>query len=259
VTGQAVPVPETPALVTENLDLRISGVHIVADVSLEVGHGELVGIIGPDGAGKTSLLNLLTGTLAPSAGSISMFGRDVTRMRPHSRARLGIGRTFQTSYLLLGLTVLENVRLAVQAETVRGLRVLRLVSGKDETLTRAVEAIDRVGLADRRHELAGNLSHGDRRKLELAIVLAGRAQLVLLDEPMAGVHSDDVPGLMELVREIHREQGVTVLMVEHHMHVVLGLADRVAVMHHGALLAYDVPERVMADERVQTAYVGQPL
>jgi branched-chain amino acid transport system ATP-binding protein len=250
---------DAPALLTEGLDLRISGVHIVADVSLEVRRGELVGIIGPNGAGKTSLLNLLSGTLSPSAGTISMFGRGVTRMAPHRRARLGVGRTFQTSYLLLGLSVQENVRLAVQAETVRGFRNLRLVGSRDETLTRAVEAIERVGLGDRRDDLAGNLSHGDRRKLELAIVLAGRAQLVLLDEPMAGVHSDDVPGLMDLIRQIHHEQGVTVLMVEHHMHVVLGLADRVVVMHHGALLAYDSPERVMADERVQTAYVGQPL
>jgi branched-chain amino acid transport system ATP-binding protein len=260
-TEQVPPVAgaSTPALVADGLDLRISGVHIVADVSLEVRRGELIGIIGPNGAGKTSLLNLMSGTLVPTAGTLAMFGRDVTRMAPHRRARLGVGRTFQTSYLLLGLTVLENVRLAVQAETVRGLRGLRLVGARDETLTRAVEAIDRVGLGDRRNDLAGNLAHGDRRKLELAIVLAGRAQLVLLDEPMAGVHSDDVPGLMDLIHQIHREQGVTVLMVEHHMHVVLGLADRVAVMHHGALLAYDTPERVMADERVQTAYVGQPL
>jgi branched-chain amino acid transport system ATP-binding protein len=246
-------------LALRGLGLRIGGARIVDDVSLTVAAGELVGVIGPNGAGKTSLLNLVSGTLFPTSGSIIAFGDDITRQAPHRRARRGIARTFQTSYLLLGLTVLENVRLAVQAESVRGLGRLRIVGPRDPTIARAAAALERVGLADRRDDLAGSLSHGERRKLEIAMVVATHARLVLFDEPMAGVHADDVGPLTELIRAVHRADGVTVLMVEHHLNVVLGLADRVAVMHHGALLALDTPERVMADERVRTAYVGEPL
>lgn len=247
------------ALAVENLTLRISGARIVEDVTFEVPTGEFLAIIGPNGAGKTSLFNLLSGTMRATSGSIRMLGRDVTNQKAHVRARNGLGRTFQTSYLLLGLSVLENVRLQVQAASVGGLALLGGVGRGEDSVERAREALVRVGLEDKSRWLAGALSHGDRRKLELAIVLASEAKLVLLDEPMAGVNNEDVDDLVELIRSFHKLTGATVLMVEHHLHVVLGLAERVAVMHHGELLAIDTPDQIMADERVQTAYVGEAL
>ena len=247
------------AIAIEGLSLSISGARIVEDVSFEVGMGEFLAIIGPNGAGKTSLFNLLSGTSAPTAGTVNLLGQDVTKRPPHVRARMGIGRTFQTSYLFLGLTVLENVRLQAQAKTIHGLQLLGRVGRGDSTEERAMASLDRVGLANKAEWLAGSLSHGDRRKVELAIVLTSEAKVVLLDEPMAGVNSEEVDGLVELIRQLQEESGAAVLMVEHHLHVVLGLAERVAVMHHGALLAIDVPDLIMSDERVQTAYVGEEL
>jgi branched-chain amino acid transport system ATP-binding protein len=245
--------------VTEGLTFRVGGARIVEDVTLAVPAGEFLGIIGPNGAGKTTLLNLLSGTVRSTRGRILIGDTDITRLAPHRRARLGLSRTFQTSYLLLGLSVLENVRLMIQARSVRGTGLLRLLTAKDATVAEALAALDRVGLAAAADQPAGSLSHGDRRKLELAIVVAARAPFVLLDEPMAGVNAEDVEGLAALIRQLHGETGATFLMVEHHLEVVLGLAQRVAVMHKGELLAIDEPEAVTSDERVQTAYVGQVL
>ena len=246
-----------PILATRNLGLDIGGAHIVADVSLEVRAGELVGIIGPNGAGKTTLFNLLSGLVRPTTGTVELHGRDVTGEPPYRRARSGLGRTFQVSSVFPLLSVLENVRLAADAASGGTMRIWRRASsvGGD----RARGALERVGLADRAVWPAGLLSHGDKRKLELAMLLAGDPRVLLLDEPMAGVSAEDVDELVELIRSVHREEATTVLMVEHRMEVVVGLAERIAVMHHGALLAFDEPDRVMANETVQTAYLGEPL
>jgi branched-chain amino acid transport system ATP-binding protein len=249
----------TPILATRNLGLDIGGAHIVADVSLEVRDGELVGIIGPNGAGKTTLFNLLSGLLEPTAGSVELDGRDVTGQPPFARTRAGLGRTFQISSVFPLLTVRENVRLAAEAALGGTLRLWRRAARYRPALERADWALVRVGLATQALWPAGALAHGDKRKLELAMVLAGESRVILLDEPMAGVSHEDVDGLVELVRSVHRDEGKTVLLVEHRMEVVVGLAERIAVMHHGALLAFDVPEIVMRDETVQTAYLGEPL
>jgi branched-chain amino acid transport system ATP-binding protein len=246
-----------PILATRNLGLDIGGARIVADVSLDVRAGELVGIIGPNGAGKTTLFNLLSGLLRPTAGTIELRGEDITGAAPYRRTRAGLGRTFQVSSVFPLLSVLENVRLAADAElggTMRIWRRARAVGAE-----RASAALDRVGLGGRGAWAAGLLSHGDKRKLELAMLLAGKPEVILLDEPMAGVSAEDVDELVELIRSVHREEGKTVLMVEHRMEVVIGLAERIAVMHHGALLAFDEPDAVMANETVQTAYLGEPL
>lgn len=243
----------------DHVAFRVGGVHIVEDVSLSIETGEMVAVIGPNGAGKTSLLNLISGTTRATSGMITLLDHDVTKWKPHQRARVGLGRTFQTSYLLLGLTVLENVRLMAQAKTVGGLSLLRPAGRSDPTSGRALEALARVGLEDQAGSLAASLSHGDRRKVELAITLVADAKVILLDEPMAGVNVDDVPELVALIRQLQTETGSTVVMVEHHMDVVLGLAHRVAVMHHGALIAFDEPKRVMADATVQSAYLGEAL
>jgi branched-chain amino acid transport system ATP-binding protein len=249
----------TPILATRGLGLDIGGAHIVADVSLEVREGELVGIIGPNGAGKTTLFNLFSGLMQPTAGRVEIDGRDVTDQPPFARTRAGLGRTFQISSVFPLLSVHENVRLAAEAAMGGTLRLWRRAARFRPALERADWAIERVGLEDRSVWPAGLLAHGDKRKLELAMVLAGEPRVILLDEPMAGVSHEDVAGLVELVRSVHRDEGKTVLLVEHRMEVVVGLAERIAVMHHGALLAFDTPEVVMNDETVQTAYLGEPL
>ncbi|HEU0245600.1 MAG TPA: ABC transporter ATP-binding protein [Gaiellaceae bacterium] len=249
----------TPILATRSLGLDIGGAHIVADVSLEVPEGELVGIIGPNGAGKTTLFNLLSGLMQPTAGRVVLDGRDVTDEPPFVRTRAGLGRTFQISSVFPLLSVRENVRLAAEAAMGGTLRLWRRAARFRPALDRSDWALGRVGLANRSYWPAGALAHGDKRKLELAMVLAGDPRVILLDEPMAGVSHEDVDSLVELVRSVHREEGKTVLLVEHRMEVVVGLAERIAVMHHGALLAFDTPEVVMKDETVQTAYLGEPL
>jgi branched-chain amino acid transport system ATP-binding protein len=247
----------TPILATRNLGLDIGGARIVADVSLEVREGEFVGIIGPNGAGKTTLFNLFSGLLEPTAGRVELAGRDVTGDPPFRRARAGLGRTFQVSSVFPLLSVRENVRLAADAAAGGTMRIWRRAAGIGAE--RVERALERVGLAHRAVAPAGLLSHGDKRKLELAMLLVADPAVILLDEPMAGVSVEDVDELVELIRSVHRDERRTVLMVEHRMEVVVGLAERIAVMHHGALLAFDEPAKVMANETVQTAYLGEPL
>lgn len=249
---------EAPALATLHLGLQIGGARIISDVSLSVAPGEMLGVIGPNGAGKTTLFNLISGVMAPTEGAVYLGGTDVTSTPIHRRARAGLGRTFQTSSLFPALSAVENVRLAAQVALGQPISVLRFPRSNDAATRIARERLDEVGLS--RHDTtdAGVLSHGDKRKLEIAMLLAGDPSVILLDEPMAGVSSGDVPELVELIDHVHRA-GRTVLMVEHHMDVVLGLVDKVAVMHHGELLAWDTPGAVMADATVQTAYLGESL
>jgi branched-chain amino acid transport system ATP-binding protein len=252
-------VEPSPILATKGLGLDIGGATIVADVSLEVRAGEFLGIIGPNGAGKTSLFNLLSGLYQPTAGTIELAGVDITGEPPYRRAERGLGRTFQISSVFPRLPVLENVRLAAEARLGGTMKIWRRAARVREALERARWALGLVGLAARQRVPAGALSQGDKRKLELAIVLAGDAGVILLDEPMAGVSMEDVPGLVDVVKSVQADEGKTVLMVEHHIGVVTGVAERIAVMHHGALLALDTTEKVMANPDVQTAYLGEPL
>jgi branched-chain amino acid transport system ATP-binding protein len=251
-------VSASPILATRDLGLDIGGATIVAGVELEVREGELLAVIGPNGAGKTTLFNLVSGLLRPTSGRVELDGRDVTGEPPYRRTRAGIGRTFQVSNVFPLLTVHENVRLAAEAALGGTMRIWRQASRVAEAVERADRGLERVGLARRAAAPAGLLSHGDKRKLELAMVLAGRSRLILLDEPMAGVSIEDVDELVELIRSVHGE-GRTVLMVEHHMEVVTGLAQRIAVLHHGRLLAIDTPEAIMRNETVQQAYLGEAL
>ncbi len=247
----------TAAIEVQDLGWTVGGSVILADITLQVATGELLAVIGPNGAGKSTLVNLISGVTKPSSGRILLGGRDVTRLPVRLRARAGIGRTFQTSSLFGGLTSLQNVCFAVQSATSSPLNPLRrAVSAATVNEGRAL--LDRVGMAHRASWSTAALSHGDKRKLELAVAMARRPDVLLLDEPMAGVSMEDVPGLVELIAELNR-QGVTVCMVEHHMHVVLGLADRIAVLHHGRLLAVGSPAEVMADETVRRAYLGDAL
>jgi branched-chain amino acid transport system ATP-binding protein len=246
-------------LATRNLGLDIGGASIVADVSLEVAEGELLGIIGPNGAGKTSLFNLLSGIYRPTAGTIELGGRDITHQATYRRTREGLGRTFQVSSVFPLLTVRENARLAAEAALGGTLRLWRRAASVTSALARANAALDRVALTPYAMTQAGALAHGDKRRLEIAMLLAADKAVLMLDEPMAGLSAEHVPQLVELIRSIHRDEKKTVLMVEHHIDVVTGLAERIAVMHHGALLACDTPAAVMANETVQSAYLGEEL
>ncbi|WP_079063381.1 ABC transporter ATP-binding protein [Peterkaempfera griseoplana] len=248
--------PAAPVLRLRGLGWTVGGATIVEDVSLDVAQGEFVAFIGPNGAGKTSLFNLISGLTTATTGTIALDGTEITAEPVHTRARRGLGRTFQTSSLWPGMTAADHVRLAAQAAGRTSYRIWRRA---DRYPRQVAEVLERTGLAHRADTPAGDLSHGEKRKLELAVLLVGEPRLILLDEPMAGVSAEEVPALTELIRSVHRDHGRTVLMVEHHMDVLLGLADRLAVMHHGTLLALDTPAAVMADATVQQAYLGEAL
>jgi branched-chain amino acid transport system ATP-binding protein len=248
--------PRGSALRVEGLGLQIGGATILKDVDLEVAAGSLVGVIGPNGAGKTTLFNVVSGLVGPTAGRIVLDDRDVTSASVPARARAGLGRTFQTSSLFPKLTVLENVRLAAQVSIGADYSLFRFPRRTDAATRLALDKLAAVGLDHKAASLAGDISHGDKRKLEIAVLLATEASLVLLDEPMAGVASGDVPGLVENIRTMQREKGCTVLMVEHHIDVLLGLVDKVAVMYFGTIIAFDTPQNVMANPTVQSAYLG---
>jgi branched-chain amino acid transport system ATP-binding protein len=236
----------------------VGGVAIVDNVDLDLTPGEFLAVIGPNGAGKTSLFNLVSGLRRPTAGTVAVDGRDVTGLSPHRRARLGLGRTFQSSAVFTSLTVDENVRLAVQARRGGSMRLFRSRGVEKAVAAESQDVLERVRLSDRPSTVAGALSHGEKRKLEIALLLAARPRVMLLDEPMAGMSAEEVPALVDVVRGLTAD-GQSVLMVEHHMDVVLDLADRVAVMHHGALLVVDTPGAVMVNRTVQEAYLGEDL
>lgn len=248
-----------PAIAASDLTLTIGGAHIVDGVTLAVARGAFIGVIGPNGAGKTTLFNLFSGLLRPTSGSVRLNGQDISDWSPARRAQAGLGRTFQTSSVFPALSVLENVRLAAQARQGGSRRFWRSAYRLHDTVDRAMDSLDQVDLIPLAGLPAGSLSHGDKRKLEIAILLATDPSVILLDEPMAGVGSADVADLSELIARVRTIRQATIIMVEHHMDVVLRLADQVAVMHHGALLAIGSPDEVMADETVQSAYLGEPL
>jgi len=250
----STPVPS--ALQIQALGLQIGGATILKDVELDVAAGSLVGVIGPNGAGKTTLFNVISGLMKPISGRVLMNGDDITKASVPARARAGLGRTFQTSSLFPRLSVLENVRLAAQVSLGGDYSLFRFPRRTDAATELAVAKLEAVGLSHKLDTAAGDISHGDKRKLEIAVLLVTGASIVLLDEPMAGVGSGDVAGLVDNIRDMQRENGCTVLMVEHHIDVLMGLVDKVAVMYFGSIIAYDTPQRIMDDPVVQSAYLG---
>jgi len=244
------------ALKIEGLGLQIGGATILKDVELDVAAGSLVGVIGPNGAGKTTLFNVISGLMKPSSGRVLMNGDDITSASVPARARAGLGRTFQTSSLFPRLSVLENVRLAAQVSLGGDYSLFHFPRRADAATELAREKLEAVGLTHKLDHAAGDISHGDKRKLEIAVLLVTNASIVLLDEPMAGVGSGDVAGLVENIRDMQRENGCTVLMVEHHIDVLMGLVQKVAVMYFGSIIAYDTPQNIMDNPLVQSAYLG---
>ena len=247
------------ALSVKDLSLNIGGAKILDGITLDVAHNETLGIIGPNGAGKTSFFNLLSGIRKPSRGQIFVGKTDVTGLSPHELAKSGIARTFQTSSVFINLTCLENVRIAAQAANGKSMNLTKNAYNFPEVVALAHECLAKVGLSARAMQRAGSLSHGDKRRLEIAIVLASKSEIVLLDEPMAGMSVENVPELVEIIRSLATEHKKTVLIVEHHMEVILGLADRIAVLNYGELLVCDTPENVINNPIVQSAYIGEAL
>lgn len=244
-------------LETQHLRKEFDGLVAVADVSLRVREGSLHSIIGPNGAGKTTLFNLLSGVFKPTAGRVFLRGRDITSLPPHRIAHLGIGRSFQITNVFPNLTVLENVRLAAQAMGRDSLNLVASASRFHAYETRAQEVLERLGLSDKAQLLASMLPHGDKRKLEIGILLASDPEVLLLDEPTAGMASEQVPQLMTLIAEVRRQGNKTILLVEHNMDVVMNVSDLITVMHYGNVLAEGKPAEIAANEQVQRAYLGE--
>ena len=245
-----------PLLETRDLTIRFGGHVAVDDVSCAFRRGTLTAIVGPNGAGKTTYFNLISGQLRASAGAVLLKGEVITGLSAPARARRGLGRAFQLTNLFPSLSVLENVRLAVQARARTGLDFLSMAKRHDDLTERAHGYLARVKLGERAAASAASLPHGDQRKLEVAILLALEPEIFMFDEPTAGMSVDEVPVILDLIEAIKSEGDKTILLVEHKMDVVRRLADRVIVLHNGALVADGEPAAVVASPIVQEAYLG---
>lgn len=243
-------------LETHDLRREFGALVAVDNVSIKVQSQTLHSIIGPNGAGKTTFFNLLSGNLEPTRGRVIYKGDDITRQPIHRTAHLGIGRSFQITNIFPNLTVFENIRLAAQALGRDNFKLFRSARKFTSYIDRTAEVIEMVGLTERAGAVARTLPHGDQRKLELGMILAPDPELLLLDEPTAGMASEQVPELIALIQSIQEAGGKTVMLVEHNMNVVMSVSDKITVMHHGAVLAEGTPAEISADERVQQAYLG---
>ena len=246
-----------PVLSLRMLRKNFGGLRVTDNVDLDIMPSELHAVIGPNGAGKTTLINQVSGLLDPDAGLIMFGGRDVTALPVHARAALGLARSFQVTSVVPGFTVLENVALAVQARTGSSFRVFGRAAEEPELNRPAMAALAEVDLADREHVLAGHLSHGEKRALELAIALAMEPKLLLLDEPMAGTGREETERLVAVLRRLKGR--FPMLLVEHDMTAVFALADRISVLIYGRILANGTPAEVRADPQVVAPYLGDEM
>lgn len=247
-------------LETQSLTIRFGGHVAVNDVSCRYAPGTLTAIVGPNGAGKTTYFNLISGQLRASAGSVRLNGRDLTSLSAPARMHAGLGRAFQLTQLFPRLSVHENVRLALQSRqqglSWRQIRFWRTWDDDRNLLARADALLERSRLSARRDQAAADLPHGDQRKLEIAMLIALEPRVFMFDEPTAGMSVDDVPVVLELIRELKNDPTKTILLVEHKMDVVRELADRIVVLHNGQLMADGEPAAVIASPIVQQAYLG---
>ena len=243
---------------THGLTREFGGLTAVDDVDFELAEDELCSLIGPNGAGKTTFFNLLTGALAPSAGTVEFRTddgwQDVDGLTLHETASLGLHRSYQITNVFPASTVLENVRVAAQAAGDDSVRIWRNVRSFDAYYEESYAILDRVGLAGKAEVPAASLSHGEKRQLEIAIALAGDPDLLLLDEPNAGVSSESIDLVVDLIEDVATDHAV--LLVEHNMDIVMNVSDRVVVLNQGAVIADGPPADVRADESVQEAYLG---
>ncbi|GAC1328032.1 MAG: ABC transporter ATP-binding protein [Beijerinckiaceae bacterium] len=240
-----------------NVSKRFGSLVAVRDVSMNVKKGELRAIIGPNGAGKTTFFNLISGFFPPTTGTIAFDGRDITRLATHQRVTLGMARTFQITEIFPELTVFENVRIG--AEVAEGYRLRPWISRAEAAkIHQHVEAtLKLVALESKADRLVGELAHGDQRAAEIAMALALRPHLLLLDEPTAGMGDQETYQITQLVRRLHRDSNYTIVLIEHDMRVVFHLADRISVLDQGKLLAEGTPPEIANNETVKAAYLGQ--
>jgi branched-chain amino acid transport system ATP-binding protein len=247
-------------LATKDLTIRFGGHVAVNAVTCAFEPGTLTAIVGPNGAGKTTYFNLISGQLRASSGTVSLNGRDLSTAGVSARTRAGLGRAFQLTNLFPDLSVLENVRLAVQATREgphrRGLNLWSIWSDHRALTERAHEILETVAMADKQHVVVSSLPHGDQRKLEVALLMALESQVFMFDEPTAGMSADEAPVILNLIRQLKEDETKTILLVEHKMDVVRELADRIIVLHNGTLVADGKPNEVIASAVVQEAYLG---
>ncbi|MGG0719165.1 ABC transporter ATP-binding protein [Robertmurraya massiliosenegalensis] len=241
---------------TKELTIAFGGHVAVEHVDISVPANQFKSIIGPNGAGKTTFFNLLSGQLTPTEGEIFFRGEKITKLSPTERTRKGIGRSFQITNVFPNLTVLENVRLAVQSQA--GIRYQMLTHFKKyrKVEEKALEWLELVLLDDKKEMLASNLAHGEKRKLEIAMLLALNTEVLLLDEPTAGMSLEEVPAILDMIRRIKEKGDRTILLIEHKMDMILDLSDTVMVLFNGRLLADGTPAEIMENEMVQSAYLG---
>jgi branched-chain amino acid transport system ATP-binding protein len=244
-----------PLLHVEGLAKSFGALAVTDDVSFSMDEGRLVALIGPNGAGKTTLIDLISGVLQPGAGRIYFAGLEISALKMSERARLGLVRSFQIAAVLPEYSALENVALAVQARSGSSFRFFGSAAREERLNAPARAALKRVGLLARAGDPAGGLSHGEKRALEIAIAIALRPRLLLLDEPFAGLGSDETRAGVELIRALKSE--FTMLLVEHDMDAVFALADEIGVLVNGRLIAWGAPAAIRADERVRSAYLGE--
>ena len=244
-----------PLLRVENLVRTFGGITATDNLSLEVAKGELHAIIGPNGAGKTTLITQLTGQLQPNSGTIHFGGRDITRLPAYKRSALGLARSFQITSLLKDFTAADNVALAAQAHDGHSFYFWGNARKEKHLREAARSALSRVGLEPRADVIVSRLSHGEQRQLELAVALATKPRLLLLDEPMAGLGVSESARMVELLKELRRE--VTIILVEHDMEAVFALADRISVLVYGRVIACDLPGAIRVNEDVKRAYLGE--
>ena len=247
-------------LETRDLTIRFGGHVAVNAVSCAFAPGTLTAIVGPNGAGKTTYFNLISGQLQASSGSVSLNGRDLSRLPASARTRAGLGRAFQLTNLFPNLSVLENIRLAVQAAWPgshrRGLNLWSIWSDHARLTERARAILESVAMAGQLDASVASLPHGDQRKLEVALLMALDPQVYMFDEPTAGMSHDEAPVILNLIRALKKDKSKTILLVEHKMDVVRELADRIIVLHNGSLVADGDPAEVIASAVVQEAYLG---
>jgi branched-chain amino acid transport system ATP-binding protein len=244
-------------LEASGLRKTFSGFVAVGGVDLAVREGSVHALIGPNGAGKSTLFNLITGLLPADSGTVVFAGQDVTRLSPHARCKIGMGRSFQRTHIFPKLTVFGNIQAAVVSRQGRWLQLYRLLGrmGADE-----VDAIvEEIGLTEKARALAGELSHGDQKRLELGIVLALNPRMMFLDEPTAGMATHEKKGAMELIERIAKDRGLTLLLTEHDMDVVFAVADVITVLHRGNVLAEGAPVDIRNNEEVRDVYFGGSL
>ena len=243
-----------PLLRVDKLVRRFGGIVATDHVTLEVPQGELHAIIGPNGAGKTTLISQLTGHLMPHSGSIHLAGRDISRLPAYRRSALGLARSFQITCLLSDFTAADNVALAAQAREGHSFRFFADARKERALREAATSALERVGLRERANVLVSRLSHGEQRELELAVALATKPQLLLLDEPMAGLGITESARMVKLLQELRKE--VTIILVEHDMEAVFALADRISVLVYGRVIASGTPDAIRQNDEVKRAYLG---